>query len=161
MNKFDSIKAKVGLIDVGVTILSLIISYFIIDGLSLIGNKYNIEIFKPRSMAHYKVYYLFPIISCILFVLIRKIIDNIFFGDISASKETILSGKAALSFIFSCLFGWLIPPISIIGIILGHLALRKIRISPNLRGKSLAIMGLVFGYFWFLRELYLEILIRN
>jgi hypothetical protein len=58
-----------------------------------------------------------------------------------------MSNLAVLSLILSVL-GILTGPLGFLpGIVCGHLALRRIRMSPHLRGRGVAIAGLVLGYF--------------
>ena len=54
-------------------------------------------------------------------------------------------GKTSVLAILALVFGIIIP---IVGIILGIIALVKIKKDPNLKGKGLAIAGIVIGAVW-------------
>ena len=66
------------LLNVGIVIISLIISWFILAGIAYIGDKYQIPFLNSWSMTHVTIFFLFPVVAVILFVFIRKIF-NLFF----------------------------------------------------------------------------------
>jgi hypothetical protein len=62
-----------------------------------------------------------------------------------AGKMSIL---AVVSVIFSCAH-FILPGLSLGGIICGHLALTQIRKNPELKGEKIALVGLALGYILF------------
>jgi hypothetical protein len=144
-----SLKTKEFLPNIGITIISFTISFFILMGLTNIGDKYSIPFLTSWSMFHVTIFFLFPVMAVVVFIAVRKAFDLFFLGKMLQGKiEYRTSRKAMISFILSCL--GFIPFLSLPGVIYGHRALKEIRSSANIRGSGLAITGLVFGYFWLL-----------
>src|SRR4030066_1496860 len=83
--KIISSQMKKVLLNVGIVIISLIISWFILAGIAYIGDKYQIPFLNSWSMTHVTIFFLFPVVAVILFVFIRKIF-NLFFLSKSLLK---------------------------------------------------------------------------
>jgi hypothetical protein len=152
---------KAILLNVGIVIISFIVSWFALAGIAYVGDKYQIPFLNSWSMMHLSIFFLFPVVTFVAFVSIRKIF-NIFY-----QKNVIAEGKishttskqAILSFIFSCL--GFVPFLSLAGIIFGHRALKEIKTSSNIRGSGFAVTGLVFGYLWLIWSFYFSYLMLS
>jgi len=153
-----SSKMKAVLLNVGVVIISFIVSWFILAGVAYVGDKYQIPLLNSWAMMHVSIFFLFPVVAIIVFVSVRKSF-NLFYPKqvvLGSKISQTTSNQAIISFIFSC-FGF-VPFLSLVGIILGHRALKEIKTSPNIHGSGFAVMGLVFGYLWLIWSIYIACL---
>ena len=64
-------------------------------------------------------------------------------SPVEAPKKN--SGQAVAALILTCI-GVFIFPLLVVGIILGHVALSKIKLDPEIGGKGLAKTALIIGY---------------
>jgi hypothetical protein len=141
------------LLNVGLVIISFIAAFFIINGLTIIGDKYRISFINSREMVHFTIFFLFPAVAVLVFVSIRKVYTMLFLKqEYHGNLDYKISRNAIAS--FTLIFFGFIPLLSVGGIMCGHRALKEINSSSNIRGFALAVMGLVFNYLWFLYSIY-------
>jgi hypothetical protein len=140
-------KTKEVIVNVGIFITSLIVSFLMTGKLITVGAKYNLTSLNPRSWAWNLILFV-PIVTSIIFLVIRIISIPLFLN--TKGMEFTEKSSELFQAIFSLIFSWLgfIPLFSIVGVYLGHNAFKKIKISSNSCGSSFAILGLVFGYLW-------------
>ena len=145
------------LINIGIVIISLVISFLIISKLLEMVHKNDIIPYGHRSFAGDMLLY-YPIVTLLVFATLRKAIDYTFFNE--KKTEGNVSYAILLLALLSFIYSWvgIIPFFSILGILMGNKALKVMKASSNMRGSSLAIIGITFSYLWLL--LYVFIIVR-
>jgi hypothetical protein len=116
------------------------------------ADKYHLPLIHGWALAHGSIFIVFPVYFVVSYLVLRPIVRRL--SSATADVSARPSWMAILSVILSG-FGFMIPMVgSILGIVAGHLAYRRIKASPQLTGSGFAISGLVIGYIGLAYSLY-------
>jgi len=97
---------KVILLNLSVVIISLMVSWYILVGLSCIGDKYQIPYLNSWSMMHVTIFFLFPVVAVIVFVSIRKVFNLIFLKQKALGDKVVCTTSSYFWLVVSIYFAY-------------------------------------------------------
>jgi hypothetical protein len=144
-----------------ITALHVILATALTIVLIAVGAKaadiYHLPFIHAWALMHGTIFVIFPFYFLLSFVAIRPIVSQLYTRYSQGAQSH--TGKLSQLAIWSLLLsgtGFLIPAVgSVAGVVLGHLARRRIRLQPQLSGSGVALAGLVLGYLGIAFSLYM------
>ena len=119
------------------------------------ADKYHLPLIHGWALAHGSIFIVFPVYFVTFYLVLRPIVRRFCSATADPSASRTRPSWIAILSVFLSGFGFIIPLVgSILGIVAGHLAYRRIKASPQLTGSGFAIAGLVIGYIGLAYSLY-------
>lgn len=117
-----------------------------------LAERYNLPFFHSWALGHGSFFILYPIYCVLFFLLLGPILHRVASTSYRIKIEPRLLSGSVLSVVLSSI-GFLIPPLAVAGVIIGHIERRRCKKNINLKGAGVAMIGLIIGYgsiaFWF------------
>jgi hypothetical protein len=116
-----------------------------------LAERYNLPFFHSWALAHGTFFILYPIYCVLFFLLSGPILRRVASTSYRVKAEPRLLSGSVLSVVLSSI-GFLIPPLAVAGVIIGHIVRRRYKNDFNLKGAGVAMIGLIVRYgsiaFW-------------
>ena len=110
-----------------------------------LAERYNLPFFHSWALVHGSFFILYPIYCVLFFLFLGPILRRVASTSYRVKAEPRLLSGSVLSVLLSSI-GFLIPPLAVAGVIIGHIVRKRCKNDFNLKGSGVAMIGLIVGY---------------